>query len=137
LAAEERIDPALADELHDHVLELRATLTTMRSPVQPLHGDAHLRNVLAGTDGPLWNDWEDTALGPLHWDAACLIAPGVVSGEDDGSRIALRAAGLDALDPAELSLWTDARILQGAIWSLFLDRRDRSWVERARRRDGR
>ena len=111
-------------------------MAAMRSPVQPLHGDAHLRNVLAGPDGPLWNDWEDTTLGPLHWDAACLIAPSVVSGSDDGAREALRAAGLDALDPAELSIWTDARILQGAIWSLFMGRPDDPWVRQARRRDG-
>ena len=48
---------------------------TLRAPVQPLHGDAHLGNVLNGPDGPLWNDWEDTCLGPVGWDAACLVAP--------------------------------------------------------------
>ena len=46
-------------------------LSELRSPVQPLHGDAHLGNVLGG---PLWNDWEDTCLGPVGWDAACLLA---------------------------------------------------------------
>ena len=32
--------------------------------MQPIHGDAHLHNVINGPDGPLWNDWEDCFSGP-------------------------------------------------------------------------
>jgi len=43
----------------------------------PIHGDAHLRNVLriADDDGGhiLWNDWEDVCCGPIEWDYACMI----------------------------------------------------------------
>ena len=74
LAAEEALDREAATALLERIEELHATLGSLRSPIQPLHGDAHLNNVLNGPDGPLWNDWEDTCLGPLGWDAACLIA---------------------------------------------------------------
>ena len=83
-------------------------LRELRSPIQPLHGDAHLNNVLGGR----WNDWEDTSLGPVGWDAACLMA-----GRRDAAdqRAAYDAAGLH-LDPGELSLWVEARRLQIEVW---------------------
>ncbi|NJM36676.1 MAG: aminoglycoside phosphotransferase family protein [Akkermansiaceae bacterium] len=42
-------------------------------PFQPLHGDAHLGNLMSTTDGLLWTDWEDTFLGPVEWDLASII----------------------------------------------------------------
>src|SRR5262249_33302345 len=89
----------------------------MRSPIQPLHGDAHLGNVLSGPGGPLWNDWEDTCLGPVGWDAGCLL---VTSGLQD-ARTALAAAGI-RLDAAELALWGEARGLQAAVWRALIYR---------------
>jgi hypothetical protein len=116
LAAEESIDGAAAAKLLTRVEELHATLGNLRSPIRPLHGDAHLNNVLNTADGPLWNDWEDTCLGPLGWDAACLKLT-----RDGGARAeaALAASGL-ALDPAELSLWVEARSLQVDVWRAYL-----------------
>jgi aminoglycoside phosphotransferase (APT) family kinase protein len=132
LAAEEAIDPPTAHDLHERLQELREPLSELRAPVQPLHGDAHLRNVLNGPDGPLWNDWEDTCVGPVHWDAACLLARSRVTGEGGAeAEAALRAAGID-VDPGELALWLDARILQGAIWGAYAGRG--AWIEIARRR---
>ena len=46
LAAEESIDGVAATELLDRIEELHATLGALRSPIRPLHGDAHLNNVL-------------------------------------------------------------------------------------------
>ena len=116
LAAEETLDPGTATELLDRIMDLHATLGRLRSPIRPLHGDAHLNNVLNGPDGPLWNDWEDTCLGPLGWDAACLLA-----GRDGGERAeaALAASGIE-LDPAELALWVEARSIQVEIWRAFV-----------------
>ncbi len=132
VAAEEALDSHTAHALHDRIEELRATLTTLRGPVQPLHGDAHLRNVLNGPDGPLWNDFEDTCIGPVHWDAACLLATSRVTGaEAPAAEAALSAAGLE-LDPAELGLWVEARVLQGAIWSIYTSNpRGRAWLDHA------
>jgi Ser/Thr protein kinase RdoA (MazF antagonist) len=131
LAAEEVLDPDTAHALHDRIEELRATMTTLRGPVQPLHGDAHLRNVLSGPGGPLWNDWEDTCIGPVHWDAACLLATQRVTGTEPEAQDALSAAGLE-LDPAELNLWIEARVLQGAIWTIYTGNpRGRAWLDHA------
>jgi Ser/Thr protein kinase RdoA (MazF antagonist) len=131
VAAEEMIDPDTAHALHDRIEELRAVIGTLRGAVQPLHGDAHLRNVLNGPDGPLWNDWEDTCIGPVHWDAACLLATHRVTGREPEAEVALSAAGLE-LDPAELGLWVDARVLQGAIWTIYTGNPVGSaWVDHA------
>ncbi len=131
VAAEEDIDPGTAHALHDRIEELRATMSALRGPVQPLHGDAHLRNVLSGPDGPLWNDFEDTCIGPVHWDAACLLASDRVTGAEPQAETALSAAGLE-LDPAELGLWIEARVLQGAIWTIYTGNpRGRAWLDHA------
>jgi Ser/Thr protein kinase RdoA (MazF antagonist) len=114
LAAEETLDPTTAERLHERISELLELLQGLRAPVQPLHGDAHLGNVLNGPAGPLWNDWEDTCLGPVHWDAACLLAS---SGE--GGNVALAAAEIE-VDPTELALWIDARTLQATVWGAYL-----------------
>ena len=116
LAAEEVLDPATARDWLTRIEELHRTLGALRSAIQPLHGDAHLNNVLNGPGGPLWNDWEDTCVGPLGWDAACLKLT-----RDGGERAeaALAASGLQ-LDPGELSLWVEARSLQVAVWRAFL-----------------
>ena len=53
--------------------ELRAfaeSLPPLDGP--PIHGDAHLRNVLWSPDGPLWTDLENVCRGPREFDLACL-----------------------------------------------------------------
>ena len=42
-------------------------------PHQPLHGDAHMGNLMNTTRGLLWTDWEDTFAGPVEWDVASII----------------------------------------------------------------
>jgi Ser/Thr protein kinase RdoA (MazF antagonist) len=39
---------------------------------RPLHGDAHMRNVLVTRSGPLWSDLENVCSGPVEYDLACL-----------------------------------------------------------------
>src|SRR3954454_17029023 len=48
LAAEETLGAGRATELLERIMELHATLGQLRSPIRPLHGDAHLNNVLNG-----------------------------------------------------------------------------------------
>ena len=38
----------------------------------PLHGDAHLGNVLMTDGGAVWADLEATCIGPVEWDVASL-----------------------------------------------------------------
>ncbi len=53
---------------------LQAALDVLSTgPRQPLHGDAHLGNLMNTTDGLLWTDWEDTFAGPVEWDLASVI----------------------------------------------------------------
>ena len=138
LAAEEELDRKTAARLLERIEELHATLGSLRAPIQPLHGDAHLGNVLSGPDGPLWNDWEDTCLGPVGWDAACLMTSSRVTGKGgERAEAALAASGM-RLDPVELSLWIEARTLQGAVWGAFVARdfpdrgpRNALWFEAA------
>ena len=114
LATEGRLSHDEAMGLQLRFDELFPLLAQLRSPVQPLHGDAHLNNVLGG----LWNDWEDTCLGPVAWDAACLIAG---SRDPADQQTAYEATRL-RLDPGELRLWVEARRLQIDVWRAFLSR---------------
>jgi hypothetical protein len=74
-------------------------------PLQPIHGDAHVHNLIAVDGGWLWNDFEDTCLGPVAWDLASL--------DSDGRAL---AAYPDAPDPASLGLFRELRRLHGVVW---------------------
>ena len=72
-------------------------------PEQPVHGDAHLGNVLAGG---LWLDIDEACIGPPEWDLACLRHRSLFFGElARETREALEAyslydeRALAALDP--------------------------------------
>ena len=51
---------------------LRRSLTLDRSRFIPLHGDAHLGNVLMTKGGAVWADLESVCRGPLEWDLTSL-----------------------------------------------------------------
>lgn len=63
---------------------------------RPLHGDAHLGNVLWSPAGPLWSDLENACAGPIEYDLACIAwraAPGSAEtleayGEHDAGLVA-------------------------------------------------
>ncbi|MCP5558920.1 MAG: phosphotransferase [Verrucomicrobiaceae bacterium] len=57
--------------LRDHLSKSLDSLGHL--PHQPLHGDAHLGNLMNTTTGLLWTDWEDTFAGPIEWDVASVI----------------------------------------------------------------
>jgi hypothetical protein len=61
-------------------------------PRRPLHGDAHVGNVLNSPDGPLWTDFEDVCVGPVEWDLASMTitdeALATYTGPIDRSRLA-------------------------------------------------
>ena len=91
---------------------LRALCARRRplAPGRPLHGDAHLRNILWSPDGPLWTDLENACSGPVEYDLACLSWRG-----QPGTEEALTAYGTheeelrDALEPVLalfLAAWT-------------------------------
>jgi hypothetical protein len=53
-------------------VELLRSVTANRPDVkgQPLHGDAHVFNVLGSPRGPLWHDFETACHGPREYDLA-------------------------------------------------------------------
>ena len=92
----------------DRLREVRATLRPLRG--RPLHGDAHLANVLWSPDGPLWTDLENACEGPVEWDLACLAWR-----EAPGTEAALAAYG--SYDEARLAAVTPALSLFLAGWT--------------------
>ncbi|WP_236794911.1 phosphotransferase [Amycolatopsis sp. GM8] len=74
------------ERMHEAAARVVAGLPEL--PVQPLHGDAHVRNLMLSEHGPRWFDFEDTWRGPIAWDLACLVPaaraayPGDVEGVD-------------------------------------------------------
>lgn len=51
----------------------RESLRGRAVDMRPIHGDAHLGNVLQSRDGPLWSDLENVCAGPVEYDIACLL----------------------------------------------------------------
>lgn len=86
-------------------------------PLQPLHGDAHVHNLIRSADGWLWNDFEDVCLGPVGWDLASL--------DSDGQALAAYA---DAPDAASLALFRRVRQLHGIVWVYALSPEWPDWL---------
>lgn len=51
---------------------LRRDLEAISRPCVPIHGDAHLGNLLFGNRGPVWVDFEEACLEPREYDVANL-----------------------------------------------------------------
>lgn len=118
--------------------EVASAIDSLRLPEQPIHGDAHKKNVLRTNCGLMWTDFEDACSGPVEWDVACFVR---TSGEDRKTALAAYSADVD---PARLEPFFEARDLQGAVWGAilstrFADRRERAaeWMAVARERYGR
>lgn len=106
----------------DAALDAKGGATSSRNV--PIHGDAHLGNVLvpehaSGLTG-LWLDWEDVCVGPIEWDYACMA----VSIRSDENRprpdTVFMAAIADEVDPDFLEVLIDARMLQREVWDTAL-----------------
>jgi hypothetical protein len=71
------------DTLERLVRQLTQAIDILHTaPHQPLHGDAHMGNLMQTTDGLLWTDWEDTFSGPIEWDLASIIWNAQILDED-------------------------------------------------------
>lgn len=64
-------DAATVELLKRHLQQSIDVLAPL--PAQPLHGDAHMGNLMMTTHGMLWTDWEDAFSGPVEWDLASII----------------------------------------------------------------
>ncbi|MBX3229630.1 MAG: aminoglycoside phosphotransferase family protein [Labilithrix sp.] len=100
---------------------------------QAVHGDAHIRNVLATARGILWTDWEDAFRGPIEFDLACLRSRAELLGEE--------VDAIDAMTSAygehDRDLVRDlgpVRNLQVIVWLAVFAERDPSLLPRMRAR---
>ena len=110
-AVAERLgDPAL----HRVARAARAEVEALDLPVQAVHGDGDLNNVIQTRDGPLWNDWEDTMLAPVAWDLACLA--------HDRSPLAPAAQRAYGPAPPDLAAFVAARTAQVDVWTALFAR---------------
>lgn len=99
---------------------LSSSLEALRGfPMQPLHGDAHMGNLMNTTLGLLWTDWEDTFLGPVEWDLASIIWNARILEEDHTTADAILDAYRDAggqIDPDALHHSLVARAAVMSAW---------------------
>ena len=95
-------------------------------PTQALHGDVSLRNLLRTRRRLLWNDFEDTFRGPVHWDVASAVGSLRIRGADTHCvREMLDAYGWN--DGRELAPFLDAQEVYDETWRMYDRQRRRSW----------
>jgi aminoglycoside phosphotransferase (APT) family kinase protein len=131
-------DPADLALVTQRLQAVGAWLRRQPAPLQWLHGDAHLNNVLTLESGPCWLDWEDACVGPLEWDLAGLVAAARVLGSHAGwSEAALagwRGATGRTPEPALLAACIEARTLFVCAWTWWLGPTDPQRAPRLRGR---
>lgn len=83
-----RLQPA-DDQQRDAIASLGERLDSLRTivfesslPNQALHGDVSLSNLLRTGQRLVWNDFEDTFRGPVHWDVASAVGSLRIRGAD-------------------------------------------------------
>jgi hypothetical protein len=116
--------PADAQE-QEAISSLREQLNTLRAvvfessvPTQALHGDVSLRNLLRTPHRVVWNDFEDTFRGPVHWDVASYVGSFRIHGVTERSkREMLDGYGWD--DERELAPFLAAQDVYDAIWRMY------------------
>jgi hypothetical protein len=99
-------------------------------PMQAIHGDSHLGNFLNTKQGLVLGDWEDTFIGPVGWDLACLQLFGTERERANAVRLGY---GL-VIDQEQFDLCIEARNLCAVVWSIILnqqhpDPKKEEWIE--------
>jgi Ser/Thr protein kinase RdoA (MazF antagonist) len=116
----------------DAISSLRARLDALREvvfestlPTQALHGDVSLSNLLHTPQRLIWNDFEDTFRGPVHWDLASYVSSLRTRGASSSLvREMLNAYRWD--DEQELAPFIAAQDVYDEIWQMYDRQRRRS-----------
>jgi aminoglycoside phosphotransferase (APT) family kinase protein len=116
----------------DAISSLRARLDALREvvfeaahPAQALHGDVSLSNLFHTPRRLIWNDFEDTFRGPVHWDVASYVGSLQIRGASSSFvREMLNAYGWD--DEQELAPFIAAQDIYVEIWQMYDRQRRRS-----------
>lgn len=118
LRSSARLERERLEAMTSELERLRPHVFETALPVQALHGDASLSNLLRAERGLLWNDFEDVCEGPVEWDLASLV----VSMRDRGASPQFVDEALDAHGAAgvqALAHFIDAQALYAAVWQAF------------------
>jgi aminoglycoside phosphotransferase (APT) family kinase protein len=126
-----QLRPADAGET-DVISSLRARLDALREvvfesahPTQALHGDVSLSNLLGTPQRLVWNDFEDTFRGPVHWDLASYVESLRIRGASSSFvGEMLNAYRWD--DEQELASFIAAQDVYVEIWQMYDRQRRRS-----------
>jgi hypothetical protein len=92
------------------------------SPMQPLHGDAHVYNLIPSARGLLWNDFEDACKGPVAWDLTTL--------SDPENKMLATYPGAPPTETVEV--YRRVRLLHATVWVLALLPEVDEWAVYAR-----
>jgi hypothetical protein len=112
------LTPQRIDSLGERLHALSDTGFRPSLPAQALHGDASLSNLLSTPEGLVWNDFEDTFRGPVHWDVAGYLISLEASGADASFvERALKAYG--GIEKRELVPFAAAHDVYDEIWRLY------------------
>ncbi len=115
----EGVNRQAIDSLYERLLALTGPVFAASLPAQALHGDVSLSNLLFANERLVWNDFEDTFRGPLHWDVASYAVSLQARGADlTFVRRALEAYGW--ADERELAPFIEAHDVYGEIWQLYV-----------------
>jgi len=113
------LSPRKVEALRARLGELGETVFGVPWPAQALHGDASLYNLLRGSSGRLvWNDFEDTFRGPVHWDLAGYLISLEACGAD-AELVARALAAYGGIDREELAPFAAAHEVYDEIWRLY------------------
>jgi Ser/Thr protein kinase RdoA (MazF antagonist) len=97
---------------------LRMTVFDSGLPTQALHGDVSLRNLLRTPHCRVWNDFEDTFRGPVHWDIASYVGSLRMHGANERTvRAMLEGYGWN--DEQELAPFLAAQDVYDEIWRTY------------------
>jgi hypothetical protein len=126
-----QLRPADAHEV-DVVSSLRVRLDALGEvvfestlPSQALHGDVSLSNLLRTPQRLVWNDFEDTFRGPVHWDVASYVESLRIRGAGSSLvREMLDAYGWDS--DQDLAPFIAAQDVYVEIWQMYDRQRRRS-----------
>jgi hypothetical protein len=87
-------------------------------PARALHGDVSLRNLLRTPKGLVWNDFEDTFRGPVHWDLASYVGS-LRGGGATSSIVTEMLDGYGWGDERELAPFAAAQDVYDEIWQMY------------------
>ena len=112
------LTPRDRDLLRSHLRDLTPSVFESSLPAQAIHGDASISNLLRTNTGLVWNDLEDTCVGPVHWDVAGLVTAARARGcSETFVTDFLRAYGGPDLE--DLDDFIAAHLLYTTVWQAF------------------